>query len=229
MADNGKGLDREKILAKARKQKLLDDDKADSEYTDREVFQFITLPGFSTNEKVTEYSGRGVGMDVVVQNIQKIGGTLEIDSMAGFGTTMTLKIPLTLAIIDGIVMETEDSSFVVETGVIKEFVSVRENMMIHEPNGEEFIMIRGECYPVLRLGEWYGLKKCTKSVEDGMMLIFEVEGKTVCLFVDRLIGKQEIVVKPIPSYIKKVKGLSGCTQLGDGSIALILDPVGLIE
>lgn len=229
VADNGKGLDREKILAKARKQKLLDDNKADSEYTDREVFQFITLPGFSTNEKVTEYSGRGVGMDVVVQNIQGIGGTLEIESMAGFGTTMTLKIPLTLAIIDGIVMETENSSFVVETGVIKEFVSVRENMMIHEPNGEEFIMIRGECYPVLRLGEWYGLKKCTKSVEDGMMLIFEVEGKTVCLFVDRLIGKQEIVVKPIPPYIKKVKGLSGCTQLGDGSIALILDPVGLIE
>ncbi|MDE6530966.1 MAG: chemotaxis protein CheA [Lachnospiraceae bacterium] len=229
VADNGKGLNREKILAKARKQKLLDDDKADSEYTDKEVFQFITLPGFSTNEQVTEYSGRGVGMDVVVQNIQAIGGTLEIESMAGFGTTMTLKIPLTLAIIDGIVMETEQSSFVVETGVIKEFVSVRENMMIHEPNGDEYIMIRGECYPVLRLGEWYGLKKGSKSVEDGMMLIFEVEGKTVCLFVDRLIGKQEIVVKPIPSYIKKVKGLSGCTQLGDGSIALILDPVGLIE
>lgn len=229
VADNGKGLDREKILAKARKQKLLDDSKAESDYTDREVFQFITLPGFSTNEQVTEYSGRGVGMDVVIQNIQAIGGTLEIESTAGFGTTMTLKIPLTLAIIDGIVMETEDSFFVVETGVIKEFVSVRENMMIHEPNGDEYIMIRGECYPVLRLGEWYGLKRCSKSVEDGMMLIFEVEGKTVCLFVDRLIGKQEIVVKPIPSYIKKVKGLSGCTQLGDGSIALILDPVGLIE
>lgn len=227
--DNGKGLDREKILAKARKQKLLDENKADSEYTDKEVFQFITLPGFSTNETVTEYSGRGVGMDVVVQNIQAIGGTLEIESAAGLGSSMTLKIPLTLAIIDGIVLETEESFFVVETGVIKEFVSVRENMMIHEPNGEEYIMIRGECYPVLRLAEWYGLKRGSKSVEDGMMLIFEVEGKTVCLFVDRLIGKQEIVVKPIPSYIKKVKGLSGCTQLGDGSIALILDPVGLIE
>lgn len=229
VADNGAGLNREKILAKARKQKLLDENKADSDYSDREVFQFITLPGFSTNEQVTEYSGRGVGMDVVIQNIQAIGGTLEIESMEGIGTTMTLKIPLTLAIIDGIVMETEDSFFVVETGVVKEFVSVRENMMIHEPNGDEYIMIRGECYPVLRLEEWYGLKREAKSVEDGMMLIFEVEDKTVCLFVDRLLGKQEIVVKPIPSYIKKVKGLSGCTQLGDGSIALILDPVGLIE
>ena len=229
VTDNGKGLDRQKIMAKARKQGILDDGKLDSEYTDKEVFKFITLPGFSTNEQVTEYSGRGVGMDVVVQNIQAIGGTLEIESEVGLGTTMTLKIPLTLAIIDGIVMETGTSSFVVETGVIKQFVSVRENMMIHEPNGDEYIMIRGECYPVLRLGEWYGLKDYRKSVEDGMMLIFEVEGKAICLFVDRLIGEQEIVVKPIPSYIKKVKGLSGCTQLGDGSIALILDPVGLIE
>ncbi len=227
--DNGKGLDREKILAKARKQELLDPSKPDSAYEDKDVFQFITLPGFSTNEQVTEYSGRGVGMDVVVQNIQSIGGTLDIESNLGMGTTMTLKIPLTLAIIDGIVMETGNSSFVVETGVIKEFVSVTEDMMIHEPTGEEYIMIRGECFPVLRLGDWYGLEECHKNVEEGMMLIFEVEGKTICLLVDQLIGKQEIVVKPIPSYIKKVKGISGCTQLGDGSIALILDPVGLIE
>lgn len=229
VTDNGRGLERHKILAKARKQGLLDDDKPDSAYTDKEVFQFITLPGFSTNEQVTEYSGRGVGMDVVVQNIQAIGGSLEIDSTAGLGSTMSLKIPLTLAIIDGIVLETGTSSFVVETGVIKEFVNVKEDMMIHEPNGDEYIMIRGECYPVLRLGEWYGLKEYRKSVEEGTMLIFEVEGKTICLFVDRLVGKQEIVVKPIPSYVKKVKGISGCTQLGDGSIALILDPVGFIE
>jgi len=227
--DNGKGLDREKILAKAKKQGLLDDNKPESAYTDKEVYQFITLPGFSTNEQVTEYSGRGVGMDVVTQNIQAIGGALEIDSTPGFGSTMNLKIPLTLAIIDGIVMETGTSSFVMETGVIKEFVSVREDMMVHEPNGSEYIMLRGECLPVLRLGEWYGLKEYQHEVENGMMLILEVEGKKVSLFVDKLIGKQEIVVKPIPSYIKKVKGLSGCTQLGDGSIALILDPVGLVE
>ncbi len=168
-------------------------------------------------------------MDVVVQNIQEIGGTLDIDSTAGVGSIMSLKIPLTLAIIDGIVMETGSSSFVMETGVIKEFVRVTENMMIHEPNGDEYIMIRGECFPVLRLGKWYGLNEYQESVENGMMLILEVEDKKICIFVDRLIGEQEIVVKPIPSYIKKVKGLSGCTQLGDGSIALILDPGGLIE
>ena len=229
VTDDGKGLDREKILAKARKQGLLDDSKPDEAYTDKEVYQFITLPGFSTNEQVTEYSGRGVGMDVVVQNIQSIGGTLDIESTAGMGSTMSLKIPLTLAIIDGIVLETGKSSFVLETGVIKEFVRVKEDMMIYEPNGDEYIMIRGECYPVLRLGRWYGLKEYCESVEEGVMLILEVENQKVCLLVDRLIGEQEIVVKPIPSYIKKVKGLSGCTQLGDGSIALILDAVGLME
>lgn len=227
--DNGKGLDREKILQKARKQGLLDDNKPDSAYKDKEVYQFITLPGFSTNEQITEYSGRGVGMDVVVQNIQAIGGTLDIESSPGLGSVMSLKIPLTLAIIDGIVMETGGSSFVLETGVIKEFVRVREDMMIHEPNGDEYIMIRGDCFPVIRLGKWYGMSSYKEAVEDGMMLILEVEEQKVCLFVDKLIGEQEIVVKTIPSYIKKVKGLSGCTQLGDGSIALILDPGGLIE
>ncbi len=226
--DNGKGLDREKILSKARKQGLLEEGKPESAYSDKEVYQFITLPGFSTNEQVTEYSGRGVGMDVVVQNIQKIGGTLDIESAAGFGSVMSLKIPLTLAIVNGIVIETGASSFVLETGVIKEFVRVTESMMIHEPNGDEYVMIRGECFPVLRLGKWYNMKNYRESVEDGMMIILEVEDKKICLFVDRLIGEQEIVVKPIPSYIKKVKGLSGCTQLGDGSIALILDPGGLV-
>ena len=174
--DNGKGLDRDKILAKARKQGLLEDGKPESAYTDKEVFQFITLPGFSTNEQITEYSGRGVGMDVVVQNIQAIGGMLDIESVAGMGTIMSLKIPLTLAIVDGIVMETGNSSFVLETGVIKEFVTVREDMMIHEPNGDEFIMIRGECYPVIRLGRWYGLTEYKEAVEDGTMLILESGG-----------------------------------------------------
>ena len=229
VTDNGKGLERDKILAKARKQGILEEGKPDSAYTDKEVYQFITLPGFSTNEQVTEYSGRGVGMDVVVQNIQAIGGMLEIESTPGEGSTMNLKIPLTLAIVDGVVLETGTSSFVVETGLVKEFVSVREDMMIHEPTGDEFVMLRGECFSVLRLGDWYGLKDYQQSVEDGMMVVLELDGKTICMFVDKLVGKQEIVVKPIPSYIKKVKGISGCTQLGDGSIALILGTSGFIE
>lgn len=227
--DNGAGLDREKIIAKARKQGLLDITKPDSAYTDKEVYQFITLPGFSTNEKVTEYSGRGVGMDVVVSNLQAIGGSLEIESTPGQGSLMNLKIPLTLAIIDGVVMEVGKTTFVLETGVVKEFIGVTKEMLVHKPDGGEFVMIRGEGYPVLRLSEWYHIPGDAKSIEDGMIVMIEVDKKIISLFVDRLIGKQEIVVKPIPDYIKKVQGLSGCTQLGDGSIALILDAAGLLE
>ena len=229
VADNGKGLDRAKIMTKARNQGLIDYSKPESAYTDKEVFQFITLPGFSTKEKVTEYSGRGVGMDVVVTNLASVGGSLEIESEKGKGSQMIMKIPLTLAIIDGIVMETGDTSFVVETGIVKEFVSVRDDMMIHDPDNREFVMLRGECYPVLRLGDKYHLQNYETEVENGMMVIMEIDGQPLALFVDRLVGKQEIVVKPIPSYVKKVKGLSGCTQLGDGSIALILDGAGLID
>ncbi|MCM1105735.1 MAG: chemotaxis protein CheA [Blautia sp.] len=227
--DDGAGLDRDRIMAKARKNGLLDPNKPDSAYSDKEVYQFITYPGFSTNEKVTEVSGRGVGMDVVVSNLQEIGGSLDIDSSPGVGSVMSLKIPLTLAIIDGIVMQVGQQNFVIETGVVKEFIRVTEDMLIHDPSGMESLMIRGECCPVRRLGEWYGLAEYKKNVEEGMMIIIEVDDKYIALFVDSLGNNQEIVVKPIPSYIKKVKGLSGCTQLGDGSIALILDPGGVCE
>ena len=227
--DNGKGLNREKIIEKARKQGLLDYAKPDNAYTDKEVYQFITLPGFSTKEAVTEYSGRGVGMDVVVSNLQSIGGSLEIESTPGQGSQMIMKIPLTLAIIDGIVMEVGKSSFVLEAGMVKEFVSMREYKLNTKPNGDEFVMIRGEAYPVLRLGEKYQINGYDPEFEDGMFVLVQLEDKVICLLVDRLVGKQEIVVKPIPEYVKKVNGLSGCTQLGDGSIALILDAAGLIS
>ena len=126
-------------------------------------------------------------------------------------------------------MNVGKSAFPIETGVVKEFVTVTKDMMLQEPNGSECVMLRGECYPVLRIGEWYHLNGYHTDVEDAMMVILQVEDKKICLMVDDLVGKQEIVVKPIPNYIKKVKGLSGCTQLGDGSIALILDPAGLVD
>lgn len=229
VSDNGGGLDRKKIIEKARKNGILDYSRTDSSYTDKEVYQLITLPGFSTNEQVTEYSGRGVGMDVVVSNIQSIGGTLEIDSTPGEGSTMLLKIPLTLAIIDGIVMRVGNNSFVIETRSVKEFINVKQESVVTKPNGEEILMLRGEGYPVLRLADWYGIPGAEKEIQNGMIVMVEDEEKTFCLFVDELIGKQEIVVKPIPDYIKRVHGISGCTQLGDGRIALILDIVGLLE
>lgn len=168
-------------------------------------------------------------MDVVVSNIQSIGGSLEIESTPGQGSLMLLKIPLTLAIIDGIVMEVGQTKFVIETSSVKEFINVKESSVIHKPSGEEFVMIRGEGYTMVRLGDWYHIDGCKTDISDGMIVMIEVDKKQICLFVDKLIGKQEIVVKPIPDYIKKVQGLSGCTQMGDGSIALILDPVSLFE
>lgn len=227
--DNGKGLSRNKLYKKAWENGILPDNRVESDYTDKEIFQFITYPGFSTKEKVTEFSGRGVGMDVVVKNIQKIGGVLDIDSVEGEGTTMTMKIPLTMAIIDGIVMRNGNMKFVMETGAIKQFIRVTDDQLIHEPNGEEYVMIRGECYPILRLSQKYDLEDAVTDVEEGVMLLLEYEGNTLCVLIDELIGTQEIVVKPIPPYVKKVHGISGCTQLGDGSIALILDVSGLMQ
>lgn len=226
--DDGKGLKKEKLYEKAVKNGLIGN-KPITDFSDKEIYRFITLPGFSTKEVITEYSGRGVGMDVVVKNIQSIGGRLEIDSEEGFGSEMTLVIPLTLAIINGIVVKVGDTSFVIETASIKEFVRVGEDTIVQEPSGEEYIVLRGECYPFIRLSEKYQLPDSQENVDNGIVVVLEHEGRQICILIDKLLQEQEIVVKPIPSYIKKVKGLSGCTQLGDGSIALILDIAGLIQ
>ena len=228
VSDDGKGLNKEKLLDKARKNGLLAN-KNEKDMTDREIYNLITLPGFSTKEQVTEYSGRGVGMDVVVQNIQKVGGSLDIDSTEGLGSTMTLKIPLTLAIIDGVIVKVGNSSFSVPTGTVREFIRIEDkSKLIVEPGGKEFVMIREVCYPLMRLSEFYNLPTKVTELEDGIIVILEHEDKVLCVFVDALIGEQEIVVKPLPKYIKRVRGVSGCTQLGDGSISLILDAASLI-
>lgn len=223
--DDGKGLDSDAIYQKAKKNELIPDGKYRSDFTDKELYQYITYPGFSTKEKVTEYSGRGVGMDVVVKNIQSIGGRLEIDSKKGEGSTMTLKIPLTLAIIEGIVVKIGESTFVVETSNIQEFMKAKDCQIVKEPNGEEYAVVRDEYYPVVRLEDKYHLE--LRNTEKNVVIILEHEGQKMVVFADKLVGQQEIVVKPIPSYVPKVDGLSGCTQLGDGSIALILDVAGL--
>ncbi len=225
--DDGKGLNKEKLYQKALDKGVIEN-KAMSEFTDKEIFRFITLPGFSTKEEVTEYSGRGVGMDVVVKNIQDVGGRLDISSVEFEGSEMTLVIPLTLAIINGIVVQVGNSPFVIETASIKEFVRVGEDALIHEPGGEEYIVLRGECYPFIRLNDKYSLPGSVDKVEEGIVVVLEHEGSQVCVLIDKLLQEQEIVVKPIPPYVKKVKGLSSCTQLGDGSIALILDIAGLL-
>lgn len=226
--DDGKGLSKQKLYDKAYQNGLIGD-RLISDFTDKEIFSFITLPGFSTKEQVTEYSGRGVGMDVVVKNIQSIGGRLEIESTEGAGSEMTLVIPLTLAIINGIVVQIGSSSFVLETASVKNFMRISNDAIITEPDGEEYIVLRDECYPFIRLNEKYHLEGAGTNVEDGIIVVLEHENRHLCILIDKLVQEQEIVVKPIPSYIKKVRGVSGCTQLGDGSIALILDIASLVD
>jgi len=228
VADNGKGLRRDEILAKAKANGLLGN-RSEKDLTDKEVYNFITLPGFSTKKKVTEYSGRGVGMDVVVKSIQGVGGVLDIESEEGAGSTMTMKIPLTLAIIDGIIFSVSGTNFVTETNGVTEFIHGSKDQLIVEPDGEEYFMIREDCYPLIRLNRFYHLENGKDELEDGIVIILNHEDRKIAVFVDELVGEQEIVVKPMPSYIKQVRGISGCTQLGDGSISLILDSGGLFS
>lgn len=230
VADDGKGIDTEKVLRKAEANGLLT--KPVNEYTEREIQNMILLPGFSTNEVVTEYSGRGVGMDVVKKNIEKVGGSLAVESKQGFGTTFIIKIPLTLAIIDGMEIRVGDAIFTVPISMIKESFMVSREQLIHDTQRGEMIMIRGVCYPILRLHEKFGLPTDITEVEDGILILIETESRSLCLFADKLVGEQQVVVKPFPKYLSqyniKGEGLSGCTIMGDGSISLIIDVNTLI-
>lgn len=226
--DDGKGLSREKILRKAMDNKLIL--KPESDMTDKEVYNLIFLPGFSTKEDVSEFSGRGVGMDVVVKNIEAVGGSISIDSSPEKGTMITLKIPLTLAIIDGMNVRVGKSCYTIPTISIKESFRPKEENIITDPDGNEMIMVRGQCYPILRLHEIYNVKTDIKSFFEGIIVMVEQDGKYICIFADELLGQQQVVVKALPNYIKrfkKITGLAGCTLLGDGSISLILDIGGL--
>lgn len=230
VADDGKGIDTEKVLRKAEANGLLT--KPANEYTEREIQNMILLPGFSTNEVVTEYSGRGVGMDVVKKNIEKVGGSLAVESKHGYGTTFIIKIPLTLAIIDGMEIRVGDAIFTVPISMIKESFMVSREQLIHDTQRGEMIMIRGVCYPILRLHEKFGLPTDITEVEDGILILIETESRSLCLFADKLVGEQQVVVKPFPKYLSqyniKGEGLSGCTIMGDGSISLIIDVNTLI-
>ncbi|MEW9123426.1 MAG: chemotaxis protein CheA [Thermotaleaceae bacterium] len=226
--DDGKGLSKTKILQKAQKNGLLY--KTEKEMSDKEIYQLIFLPGFSTKEGITEFSGRGVGMDVVIKNIESVGGSVAVDSTEGMGSTITLKIPLTLAIIDGMNIKVGKARYTLPTTAIKESFRPRDKDIIRDPENNEMIMVRGQCYPILRLHEHFGVKTNTIELAEGILIMVEQEEKSFCLFADELLGQQQVVVKALPKYIihmKKIAGLAGCTLLGDGSISLILDIGGL--
>ena len=231
VSDDGYGINTEKVLAKAKKNGLLT--KPDNEYSDKEIFNMIMLPGFSTNEQVTEYSGRGVGMDVVKKGIEKIGGTVSVDSKEGFGTTFIIKIPLSLAIVDGMEVSVGKSIFTIPINSIKESFKLKENQLIKDTTGREMIMIRGQCYPLIRLYELYELETEVTDVYSGIIILVENEGRSACLMADELMGEQQVVVKPFSPMLNnfnvKQNGMAGCTILGDGSITIILDVGNIIS
>lgn len=231
VSDDGYGIDPQKVLAKAQKNGLLS--KAESEYSDKEIYNMIMLPGFSTNEVVTEYSGRGVGMDVVRKNIEKIGGTVSVDSKYGEGTNFIIKIPLSLAIVDGMEVSVGSSIFTIPINSIKESFKLKENQLILDTSGREMIMIRGKCYPLIRLYDIYGLTPTHTDLYEGIILLVEAEGRRACIFADELIGEQQVVVKPFSPMLNnfnvKQNGMAGCTILGDGSITIILDTNNIIS
>lgn len=226
--DDGKGLNKEKILKKAKENNLLQ--KKETEMTDKEIYNLILLPGFSTKESITEFSGRGVGMDVVSKNLESVGGSVSVDSIEGKGTTITMKIPLTLAIIDGMNISVGNSKYTIPITTIKESFRPKQDDIVIDPEGIEMVMVRGQCFPILRLHSYYDVKTDITEFDKGIFIMVEQDEKTYCLFADELIGKQQVVVKALPNYIKKsrkISGLGGCTLLGDGSISLILDIGGL--
>ena len=228
--DDGKGLNRGQILEKARENNMIH--KAEEDLSDREVYNLITLPGFSTKHDVSEFSGRGVGMDVVTKNIEAVGGSVSVDSIPGNGTIITLKIPLTLAIIDGMNIKVGDSCYTLPTVAIKESFRPEEGAVFTYPDRNEMIMVRGECHSILRLHELYKIESDITNIYEGIIIMVEHDEKTLCIFADELLGQQQVVVKTLPDYIinlKRTKGLAGCTLLGDGSISLILDVSGLIH
>ncbi|MDF2612367.1 MAG: chemotaxis protein histidine kinaselike protein [Clostridia bacterium] len=230
ISDDGKGLDAEKILNKARKSGLIN--KAERDLSQKEIYSFILLPGFSTNQEVTEFSGRGVGMDVVKKNIDEIGGNISIESVQGKGTTMSIKIPLTLAIVGGMGISVGNSTYTIPTIAIKEAFKADEKDVIIDPEGYEMIMIRGKCYTVLRLHEHFSVDTEVIKISQGIILLVESGDKSICLFADCILGEQQVVVKALPIYLSKYtirdRGIGGCVILGDGSISLMIDVMTLI-
>lgn len=225
ISDDGQGINTDKVLAKARDNGLLV--KPESEYSQKEIIQLLMMPGFSTNEAVTEYSGRGVGMDVVKKSIEALGGTITITSEWGEGSCTTLKIPLTLAIVEGMETAVGKSIFTIPINNIRQCFRVSNDEIVHDVSGREIVKRMEEFYPIIRIHDLYSIDTEVTSIEDGILIWVESGDRSYCLFVDELIGEQQVVVKPLPTFLNnyniKNSGIAGCTILGDGNISIILD------
>lgn len=224
VSDDGAGLNRGKILAKARERGLPVHDGM----TDQEVWALIFEAGFSTAEKVTDVSGRGVGMDVVKRNIQSMGGRIDIDSALGAGTRISIRLPLTLAILDGLSVTVGEEMFIVPLNYITESLQPAAADIKTVSGQGRVVQVRGEYLPVVALHEIFNLRPKVTAVNEGILVILEAEGHKAALFVDDLVGQHQVVIKSLESNYRRVQGVSGATIMGDGKVALILDTAALV-
>ncbi|OED13212.1 chemotaxis protein CheA [Burkholderia sp. A2] len=223
VSDDGAGLNRERILAKAAKQGM----QISENISDDEVWQLIFAPGFSTAETVTDVSGRGVGMDVVKRNIQSMGGHVEISSQAGRGTTTRIVLPLTLAILDGMSVKVGSEIFILPLNFVMESLQPSNDDIYTVGNGERVVRVRGEYLPLVALHEVFSVDDARTDPTQGIVTIMETEGRRFAMLIDELVGQQQVVVKNLETNYRKVHGISAATILGDGSVALIVDVAAL--
>ena len=224
ISDDGRGLDQDKILRKARERGLLDSDAHPAE---SEIFNLIFHPGFSTADKITDVSGRGVGMDVVRKHVQKLRGRIDIQSTPGAGTTFLVKLPLTLAIIDGLVVGVGPQRYIVPIFAIREMLKPTEDSISTVQGRGEMAMVRGSLLPLVRLHERFEVTPRFEKPWESLLIVSESGGKQFCLMVDELIGKQEVVIKSLGGTMQNITGVAGGAILGDGRVGLILDLEGL--
>jgi len=220
ISDDGRGLIRDKILAKARQRGLV---SGGDNLSDQEVFSLIFEPGFSTAEQVTDVSGRGVGMDVVRKQISKLRGRIEITSRPGNGTTFVLKLPLTLAIIEGLVVGVGKQRYIIPIFAVREMFRPVPGALSTVPGGGEMVLVRGSLLPILHLHSRFGVEPTSGEPSSGVLVVVESARKKFCVLVDELIGKQEVVIKSLGETFKDVTGVAGGSILGDGRVGLILD------
>ena len=226
--DDGRGVNDDAVLAKAIRQGIA---SPDAEYSHKEILSFLLAPGFSTNTEVTEFSGRGVGMDVVKRGVEELGGTVSISSQLGKGMTTTIRIPLTMAIMDGMEVAVGDSIFTIPINNIQSTMKVTSGEVIHDSSSGEIIKCQGSFVPIVRAKDLYQLQNGCTEIEDGVLIWLEAGDHSYCVFVDELLGQQQVVVKQLPAYVNsfnvKNYGINGCTLRSDGSISIILDVASL--
>ena len=224
--DDGKGLDKQRILKKAIDNGIVE---AGQELSDEEIYKLIFHAGLSTAQKVTSVSGRGVGMDVVRKNIESLRGKIDINSIKGKGTIFTIRMPLTLAIIDGQIVKIGDDRYIIPINSIVRSLKPNRSQLSSVQNRGEIVTVRGKLLPLIRLYKLFGTVPSTEDPTESLLVIVEEDGKKCCLLVDELLGQQQVVIKSLGEGLGKAKGISGGAIMGDGKVSLILDIPGLME